>query len=64
MMMANTMEMLVADAVDKFIGQFFWVGLALTPCAVSELCAKLLAPSKPDLQMGRIFSAFWFLLNT
>ena len=48
------MEMLVADAVDKFIGQFFWLGLALTPCAVSELCAKLLAPSKSDLQMARI----------
>ena len=32
----------------------FWLGLALTPCAVSELCAKLLAPSKSDLQMARI----------
>ena len=32
----------------------FWLGLALTPCAVSELCAKPLAPSKSDLQMARI----------
>ena len=65
-MMANTMMMLMADAVDKFIGQFFLVGLALTPCAVSEQCAKLPAPSKPGLQIGRIFSkvSFGFCRDT